>query len=146
MPKKGRHARHVQARATASQNTSGRSSPAPALLDLRVGTPDVAQSVLEQATPEFSIRVERERESSGQPLFRTIGMEDSLYGSIIPKETEDEGGREPGPFWDDQRPSPLALSPLPAPPLVDELVPTDPPAQEIVPDIGHVRAPVIPNT
>jgi hypothetical protein len=135
MPKKGRNARHARTQATHSQNTSGRSSPAPALLDVRAGTPDVAASVTELATPEFSLGVEREYErfNAGEAAEVAVmdPMEDSLADLAAPESTSTS-------VEDSVRPSPLRLSPM-LPLLVD----VDPSSEGNVMAAGHVRSPVI---
>jgi hypothetical protein len=133
MPKK-RNARHARTQATHSQNTSGRSSPAPALLDVRAGTPDVAASVSELATPEFSLGDDG-RYGGGGVLVEDL--DDSIADMSAPEPA--------APVAVYARPSPLALSPMVPPPAsFDALVDVSEPSEGLSLDIGHIRAPVIP--
>jgi hypothetical protein len=135
-PKKGRRSRAPQT--PASGASSGRSSPAPALLDVgaRAGTPDAAQRVLERATPFFA------RGRDDEPLAASVTRSDAgedVFAQLAPPLTyEDELGR----------PSPLELSPHPPPPALGDLIQVDSDVDvevdEGAADLGHTRAPMMP--
>jgi hypothetical protein len=128
MPKKGRHARH--ARTQASENSSGRSSPAPALLDMRAGTPDVAQRVLEQATPFFSLGNDTDPVESA---VSSVYEEEEMFPRVVPPPPEEE---------EEMRPSPLELSPLP-PAQLGELIDVGTGYEGQLASLGHTRSPVM---
>jgi hypothetical protein len=161
MPKKARNARHTRAQ-NSSRNTSGRSSPAPVLLDVaaRTGTPDIAQSVLESATPEFSIHLDREWDNgnNGGPSgtqapglgLRAMTLDDSLYEAegVAAEGLGHKASMMNTPL-EYARPSPLELSPIPqvmhAGDLSDIGSSNDvDESQGTVTEVGHVRAPIIP--
>lgn len=123
MPKKGRNGQRQQN----SKPEQSYATPTSDLLDIGADTPDVAPSSLPEHSPLFTFDSDVERVGVGDMEYGAVEALEGAYG--ISREGSDEAN---------DRPSPLALSPLSRPARTSD--PTDYTEER---SVGHTRSPVL---